>query len=133
MAHSLNNGKAADFMKRTSSFSTRGSRRGFVDDGIYITDVDDKNRIALSHQLDLLQDQRKEAKDRGNRTQITEINSRIKLVQSELRELPKKKPPLSFEQACCDVLYQLYPEASKVVRLEAKALMARLEAQKTSS
>ena len=31
MAHSLNNAKAEQFKKRTGSFSTHGSRRGFVD------------------------------------------------------------------------------------------------------
>ena len=31
MAHSLTNAKAARYMQRTSEFSTRGSRRGFVD------------------------------------------------------------------------------------------------------
>lgn len=38
MAHSLTNAKAARFMDRVSEFSTRGSRRGFVDLGIPIPD-----------------------------------------------------------------------------------------------
>ena len=46
MAHSLNNSKAADFMKRTSQYSTHGSRRGYVDHGSYIVETD-WNREAL--------------------------------------------------------------------------------------
>ena len=46
MAQSLNNHKAEDFMKRTSSFSTHGSRRGWVDDGLHIRETD-WNREAL--------------------------------------------------------------------------------------
>ena len=39
MAHSLNNAKAAQFMERTASFSTHGSRRGFVDIELPIPDT----------------------------------------------------------------------------------------------
>lgn len=46
MSHSLNNAKAADFMKRTSSYSTHGSRRGYVDNGRHIVETD-YNREAL--------------------------------------------------------------------------------------
>lgn len=46
MAHSLNNSKAADFMKRVSSYSTHGSRRGFVDMGSHLVPTD-HNREAL--------------------------------------------------------------------------------------
>ena len=34
MSHSLNNPNKEHFMNRTGSYSTHGSRRGFVDDGI---------------------------------------------------------------------------------------------------
>ena len=40
MSHSLNDPKAADFMKRTSQFSTHGSRRGYVDDDSHILETD---------------------------------------------------------------------------------------------
>ena len=54
MAHSLNNPKAADFMKRVSSYSTHGSRRGFVDMGSHLVETD-YNREALVLQKTQLQ------------------------------------------------------------------------------
>ena len=54
MAHSLNNPKAADFMKRVSSYSTHGSRRGFVDNGSALVPTD-YNREALILQKTQLQ------------------------------------------------------------------------------
>ena len=38
MSHSLNNPNKEHFMNRTGSYSTHGSRRGFVDDGIPVFD-----------------------------------------------------------------------------------------------
>mgnify|MGYP003112462094 CR=1 FL=1 len=54
MAHSLNNHKAADKLKRTGSYSTRGSRRGYVDMGSHIIETDE-NREALTLQKTKLQ------------------------------------------------------------------------------
>ena len=56
MAHSLNNPKAADFMKRTSGYSTHGSRRGYVDHGTHIMETD-WNREALILQKVELQEE----------------------------------------------------------------------------
>ena len=36
MSHSLNNPNKEHFMNRTGSYSTHGSRRGFVDDGVQL-------------------------------------------------------------------------------------------------
>jgi hypothetical protein len=54
MAHSLNNSKAGDFMKRTSQYSTHGSRRGYVDNDDHIMETD-LNREALVLQRTELQ------------------------------------------------------------------------------
>tara|TARA_R110000822_G_scaffold67740_2_gene164810 strand:- start:317 stop:805 length:489 start_codon:yes stop_codon:yes gene_type:complete len=50
MGHSLNNPNKEQFIKRTGSYSTHGSRRGFVDDGIKV-ESNDENRQALVHKL----------------------------------------------------------------------------------
>lgn len=54
MAHSLNNHTAADKLNRTGSYSTRGSRRGYVDLGSHIIETDE-NREALALQKTKLQ------------------------------------------------------------------------------
>ena len=53
MAHSLNNSKAADFMKRTSQYSTHGSRRGYVDNGRHILETDYNREALIVQKLEL--------------------------------------------------------------------------------
>tara|TARA_R100001460_G_C3443478_1_gene163755 strand:+ start:58 stop:546 length:489 start_codon:yes stop_codon:yes gene_type:complete len=50
MSHSLNNPNKEHFMNRTGSYSTHGSRRGFVDDGIPV-ESNDQNRQALVYRI----------------------------------------------------------------------------------
>jgi len=53
MSHSLNNPNKEHFMNRTGSFSTHGSRRGFVDDGVAV-ESNDQNRQALIHRIEAI-------------------------------------------------------------------------------
>ena len=73
MSHSLNDPKAADFMKRTSQFSTHGSRRGYVDDGSHILETD-FNREALVLRKKLLEKEISDFRRKHN------INKHISLV-----------------------------------------------------
>ena len=50
MSHSLNNPNKEHFMNRTGSYSTHGSRRGFVDDGVAV-ESNDENRQALVYRI----------------------------------------------------------------------------------
>jgi len=53
MSHSLNNPNKEHFMNRTGSYSTHGSRRGFVDDGIPV-ESNDQNRQAIIHRIEAI-------------------------------------------------------------------------------
>lgn len=77
MSHSLNDPKAADFMKRTSQFSTHGSRRGYVDDGSYILETD-FNREALVLRKKLLEKEISDFRRKHN------INKHITLVSLKI-------------------------------------------------
>ena len=55
MAHSLNNSKAADFMERTSQYSTHGSRRGYVDHGRHILETDYNREALIVQKVELQQ------------------------------------------------------------------------------
>jgi len=77
MAHSLNNSKAADFMERTSQYSTHGSRRGYVDHGRHILETD-YNREALIVQKVELQQKIADFRRKHN------IDKRITLVSLQV-------------------------------------------------
>lgn len=77
MAHSLNNAKAADFMERTSQYSTHGSRRGYVDHGRHILETD-YNREALIVQKVELQQKIADFRRKHN------IDKRITLVSLQV-------------------------------------------------
>lgn len=77
MAHSLNNSKAADFMERTSQYSTHGSRRGYVDHGRHIVETD-YNREALIVQKVELQKKIADFRRKHN------IDKRITLVSLQV-------------------------------------------------
>ena len=77
MAHSLNNSKAADFMERTSQYSTHGSRRGYVDHGRHILETD-YNREALIVQKVELQKKIADFRRKHN------IDKRITLVSLQV-------------------------------------------------
>ena len=53
MSHSLNNPSKEHFMNRTGSYSTHGSRRGFVDDGVAV-ESNDENRQALVYRIEAI-------------------------------------------------------------------------------
>tara|TARA_R100001463_G_scaffold129975_1_gene189092 strand:- start:7155 stop:7637 length:483 start_codon:yes stop_codon:yes gene_type:complete len=53
MSHSLNNPNKEHFMNRTGSYSTHGSRRGFVDDGVAV-ESNDENRQALVYRIEVI-------------------------------------------------------------------------------
>jgi len=53
MSHSLNNPNKEHFMNRTGSYSTHGSRRGFVDDGISV-ESNDQNRQAIIYRIEAI-------------------------------------------------------------------------------
>ena len=53
MSHSLNNPNKEHFMNRTGSYSTHGSRRGFVDDGIPV-ESNDQNRQAIIYRIEAI-------------------------------------------------------------------------------
>ena len=53
MGHSLNNPNKEQFIKRTGSYSTHGSRRGFVDDGVEV-ESNDQNRQAIVYRIQVI-------------------------------------------------------------------------------
>ncbi len=53
-ATSLNNAKAAQFMSRTASYSTHGSRRGYVDDGVPVETSGSESYQALNAQFEAI-------------------------------------------------------------------------------
>ena len=73
MSHSLNDPKAADFMKRTSQYSTHGSRRGYVDDDSHILETD-FNREAVVLKKRMLEKEISDFRTKHN------INKRITIA-----------------------------------------------------
>ncbi len=53
-ATSLSNAKAAQFMNRTASYSTHGSRRGYVDDGVPVETSASESYHALNAQFEAI-------------------------------------------------------------------------------
>ena len=82
MSHSLNDPKAADFMKRTSQYSTHGSRRGYVDDDSHILETD-FNREAVVLRKRMLEKDISDFRIKHN------INKRITIASLKAPTNPK--------------------------------------------